>query len=87
MRGKLPPKIKKFPSTKQRRMDHLLEKNSSGQITPKELAALRQLVAEAQQLMVDNAKRLAEFSSSEASRTSAVPVTVWVQPLSQRAGS
>lgn len=78
----LPPKFKRFPAAKQRRLDELLEKNSEGTITRKEKATLERLVAEAEQLMVANARQLAEFSQGEAVRapTGAVPVTIWVQP-------
>jgi hypothetical protein len=87
MKKSLPPKVKKFPAAKQRRLDELLERNGDGSITPSEAAALKQLVAEAEELMVANAKRLAEFSKAEAMRppVGAVPVTVWVQPQSQHA--
>ena len=63
-----PPKVQRFPAAKQRRLDQLLEKNSEGTITAKERAALEQLVAEAERLMVANGRRLAEFSQSEAAR-------------------
>ena len=75
----VPPRIEAFPSTKQRRLDDLLEKNSEGTIAPREKARLEQLVAEAEQLMVANAKRLAKFARREGSPAGAVPVTVWVQ--------
>lgn len=76
------PKVKSLASGKRRRLDELLEKNSEGTITPKEKAKLEQLVAEAEQLMVANARLLAEFAQSEAARApaDAVPVTVWVHP-------
>ena len=77
-----PPKLKKLPDAKQRRLDELLEKNSEGTITPGEKAKLQKLVAEAEQVMVANAKRLAEFSEGEGANApaGAVPVTVWVKP-------
>ena len=77
-----PPKLEKFPAAKQRRMDELLEKNSEGTITPREKAKLEQLVTEAEQLAVANAKRLAEFSQTQAGQApaGAVPITIWVQP-------
>ena len=77
----LPPKLEKFPAAKQRRLDLLLEKNSEGTITVKQKAKLQQLVAEAERLMVANARRLAEFSKRKKTSASAgaVPVTVWVQ--------
>jgi len=82
-----PPKTRKFPITKQRRLDQLLEKNSEGNITPLESVALNQLVTEAEELMVANARRLAEFSKNETARppAGAVPVTIWVQPQPERA--
>ncbi|HMF13219.1 MAG TPA: hypothetical protein VKE94_12970 [Gemmataceae bacterium] len=82
MKKRLPPKIQKFPAAKQRRLDRLLEKNSEGTITAKEKAALEQLVGEAQELMVANAKRLAAISKGETGSppAGAVPVTVWVHP-------
>jgi hypothetical protein len=82
MKRSVPPKVERFPAAKQRRLDQLLEKNGEGTITPKEKARLAQLVAEAEELMVANARRLADFHRTEASRApaNAVPVTVWVQP-------
>jgi len=82
MKKAVPPRLRKFAAVKQRRLDQLLEKNSEGTITPKERAALEQLVAEAEELMVANARRLADFAKSGAARppAGAVPVTVWVQP-------
>jgi len=78
----LAPKLKKFPPAKQRRMDELLDKQSEGIISPAERARLQQLVAEAEQLMVENGKLLAAFAASDASPPApgAVPVTVWVAP-------
>jgi hypothetical protein len=78
MKKSLPPKVKTFSAAKQRLLDKLLEKNSDGSIAPKERV---QLVAEAERLMVANAKRLARFSESESAGapSGAVPVTVWVK--------
>ena len=78
----VPPRLKKFPAAKQRRLDELLEKNSEGIITPAEKARLEELVAEAERWMVGNAKLLAQFSQSELGGppTAALPVTVWVAP-------
>lgn len=77
-----PPKIKKFPSAKQRQMDQLLDKNSEGAISEREKAQLTQLVAEAERLMVANGKLLARFAESQFSElpAGAVPLTVWVTP-------
>jgi hypothetical protein len=82
MKKVVPPRLAKLPAAKQRRLDQLLEKNSEGTITRTEKAKLEQLVEEAEQLMVANAKQLAEFSRSQGTRApvDAVPVTVWVTP-------
>ena len=81
MKKQTPPKAKRFPAAKQRRMDELLEKNSEGTITPAEKIRLDKLVAEAEQFMVANARALAEFAQQQSDAPStAVPVTVWVTP-------
>jgi hypothetical protein len=82
MKKPVPPRLEKFPAAKQRRLDELLEKNGDGTITRKEKVKLEQLVAEAEKLMVANARRLAAFSRNQgvSAPTGAVPVTVWVQP-------
>ena len=81
MKKSVPPRIKKLPAVKQRRLDELLEKNSEGSITTAEKTRLEKLVSEAEQLMIENAQRLAAFSDSERDAASgAVPVTVWVKP-------
>ena len=59
MKNTRPPKVKAFATAKQRQLDELLEKNSEATITPAEKVRLEQLVAEAEQLMVENAQRLA----------------------------
>jgi hypothetical protein len=81
MKNGNPPRPRKFPAAKQRRMDRLLDKNQEGTITAKEKTALEQLVADAEALMVENLKRLAAFSKATASRppANATPVTIWVQ--------
>jgi hypothetical protein len=81
MRKAIPPKLRKFPTIKQHRLDQLLEKNSEGIIGDKEKADLARLVAEAQELMIANAKTLVRFSKKEAPRppAGAVPVTVWIR--------
>jgi hypothetical protein len=63
-------------------MDVLLEKNQEGAITAAEKARLEELVAEAEQVIAENAKRLAAFRKLETTEapTEAVPVTVWVKP-------
>jgi hypothetical protein len=85
MKRNAPPKVRKFSTLKQGRLDVLLDKNSEGTITDKEKKVLEQLVAEAEELLVANAKRLADFSKrGSGPPAGAVPVTVWVQ--SQPAG-
>ncbi|MBI1830877.1 MAG: hypothetical protein HYR84_05425 [Planctomycetes bacterium] len=86
MKKTAPPKVRKFPAAKQRRLDDLLEKNSEGTITPHEAEILAKLVAEAEELMVANAKRLAEFTKTEPAHppARAVPVTIWIQPHAER---
>lgn len=78
------PQPERFPSAKQRRMDQLLEKNREGTITARERVRLIALVAEAERLMVRNARRLEESARREgaAAPPDAVPVTVWVTPKS-----
>ncbi|HUE71349.1 MAG TPA: hypothetical protein VMP01_10735 [Pirellulaceae bacterium] len=67
-------------------MDRLLEKNREGTLKPSEKAQLTKLVAEAERLMVDNARRLEEFSRGEQGQPprSSIPVTVWVTPHGRR---
>jgi hypothetical protein len=81
MKKPVPPKPRKFPAAKQRRLDELLDRNREGTITVKEKAALAQLVAEAEQLMAANSRRLADYVKREGGEApaNAVPVTVWVQ--------
>jgi hypothetical protein len=81
MKRHIPPRLKKFSVSKQRRLDELLERNSEGIVTAGEKARLEQLVADAEQLMVANAQLLARFSQAETANIppSAVPVTVWVK--------
>src|SRR5207249_4712322 len=80
----IPPRIKKLPPAKQQRMDELLDKNAEGTITPAEKKRLRQLVSEAEDLAIENAKHLARFGKSQRPPSGAVPVTVWIAP--QHAG-
>lgn len=82
MKPRLPPKLKKLSVAKQQRMDALLDRNREGAITPAEKAKLEQLVVEAEQLMVENAKRLAAFHKQQTTDvpSGAIPVTVWVKP-------
>jgi hypothetical protein len=80
MKKRHPPELEQFPAAKQRLLDELLDKNSEGTINPQQKARLEKLVAEAERLMVANAKKLAKFARAAGKRTGAVPVTVWVQP-------
>jgi hypothetical protein len=83
MKKNAPPKLQKLSAVKQRRLHQLLDKNGEGGISRKEKFILEQLVSEAEEIMVANAKRLAEFTKREAAvrpPAGAVPVTVWVQP-------
>lgn len=65
MTNRVPPRIKKLLAAKRRLLDRLLEKNAEGQLSSAEKSKLQQLVAEAEELAVANAQRLAEFSESE----------------------
>ena len=78
----VPPTIERLPSEKQQRLHELLDRNSEGEIAPSEKVELEELVAQAQRLMVANAKRLADFARCEGEHPpeGAVPVTVWVTP-------
>lgn len=80
--SRTPPKTRTLAPAKQRRMDALLEKNATGKISAKESHTLQTLVDEAEQLMVANSQRLADFARSESPQppSTAVPVTVWVNP-------
>jgi len=82
MSKKVPPKLKQFAPLKQRRLDELLTKNAEGCITDAEKHRLTSLVDEAEQLMVENARRLAAYTEREGSGVppDAVPVTVWLTP-------
>lgn len=82
MSNSTPPKLKKFPASKQRRLDVLLEKNAEGTISAKESVNLKALVTEAEELMVANSQRLVEFARTQSPQPplNAVPVTVWVNP-------
>ncbi len=76
------PHLKKFPVAKQQQLDNLLAKNADGTVTPDEQQRLQTLVNEAEELMVTNAKLLADFARSQSPTAppQAVPVTVWVNP-------
>jgi hypothetical protein len=82
MKKRIPPKLRKLSPAKQRRLDELLDKNSERTITADERTELEALVAQAEKVMVGNAKSLAEFADRDkaGTRARAVPVTIWVQP-------
>lgn len=63
-------------------MDLLLDKNAEGSISESELGHLEQLVTEAEQLMVENAKALSGYVEAlpSSSPSPAIPITVWVTP-------
>ena len=79
-----PPRPTQLAPEKQALLDDLLDQNSEGTISPDDQATLIDLVAEAEQLMVENSRRLARFARSEspAAPTDAMPVTVWIKPSS-----
>lgn len=77
-----PPRIRKLSAAKQRRLDQLLEQNAEGLISARDRERLEALVAEAEELMVENAKQLADFARRQTPQAppAAVPVTVWINP-------
>ena len=79
-----PPEPTRLAPERQTLMDNLLEQNSEGTISVADQAVLIELVAEAERLMVENAKRLADFAQGESPAVpgDAIPVTVWVKPSS-----
>jgi len=72
--------IEQFDPDKQREMDQLLEKNQLVALDSDEAARLRNLVDEAERLMVKNAEALALLFKPQAISIAATPVTVWVKP-------
>ena len=72
--------IEKLDPDKQLEMDQLLEKNQQAALEKIEETRLRELVNEAERLMVKNAEVLASMFESTVSAVSATPVTVWVKP-------
>jgi len=52
----------RFPAAKQQLLDALLDKNSEGTISASERITLRELVADAERLMVENGKLLNEIA-------------------------
>ena len=81
MTSRIPPQPNQLPTEDQQRMHGLLDKNSEGTITPDERAELEGLVEASERLMVNNARRLAEFTQKfSGAPATAVPVTIWVKP-------
>jgi hypothetical protein len=82
MSNQTPPKINQLALAKQQRLDALLSKNAEGTISAREKERLEALVGEAEEMMVTNARRVAEFARSQSPQPpiAAVPVTVWVSP-------
>ena len=79
-----PPQPKQLSPDQQTLMDDLLEQNAEGTISAADKARLVELVDEAEQLMVENSRQLADFAKrdSPAAPANAIPVTVWVKPSS-----
>lgn len=73
--------IRRFAVEKQALMDRLLEQNQNGLLSVEDADVLRDLVDDAERLMIENAKSLQAATQSERPQSSsAVPVTVWVKP-------
>ena len=72
--------IEQFDPDKQREMDQLLEKNQYVTLDKSEAARLRELVDNAERLMVRNAEVLASIFKSQSPAIAATPVTVWLKP-------
>lgn len=79
-----PPELTAFPPAKQQRLDQLLflATSADGAISPAEKTELESLVAQAEELMIANARLLADFARTQSPHppAAAVPVTVWVTP-------
>jgi hypothetical protein len=71
------PLVQTLPKAQQRRLDELMARHDEGQLDDQELAALQALVAEADALARDNARRLVEhrrwLRMAIVSRASAAP--------------
>jgi hypothetical protein len=57
--------LESLPPPKQQRLDALLDRHDDGALSPEELAELGDLVAEAEQVALTNARRLAERRQSQ----------------------
>jgi hypothetical protein len=53
------PKLRRLAATKQRRLEALMAGNNEGKLTTSEQRELKELVQEAEQIMLDNARQLA----------------------------
>jgi hypothetical protein len=53
-------KLRRLTAAKQKRLDALMARNNDGRLTDTEMQELRELVREAEEIMLDNARRLAE---------------------------
>ena len=58
MASNFPVEIEQFSAADKQRMDDLLDRNSEGTITPEERVEVEDLVSQAEQLMVRNARRM-----------------------------
>lgn len=73
--------LRRFAIEKQALLDRLLEQNQNGLLSAEDAEVLRNLVDEAERLMVENARSLEAATQSERpASSSAVPVTVWIKP-------
>ena len=52
--------LQAFPAARQQRLDELMGRHNEGQLTSEELAELRAMVAEAEEIARSNARRLAQ---------------------------
>ncbi len=71
--------IRRFPQKKQRRLDALADKNTEGQLTAAERSEVNRLVAEAQQLALENALVLVRAQRPELFDSSGRPLRQRVQ--------
>jgi len=62
------PRLRRFPASKQKRLDLLMDKNNDGTLTKAEQRELQALVREAEALTLDNARTLANQSRELATR-------------------
>jgi hypothetical protein len=62
------PRLRRFPASKQKRLDLLMTKNNDGRLTKAEQRELEGLVREAEELTLENARTLAGQRRELASR-------------------